>query len=76
MWEVRAVVESSRDKQTRLRVAQFGIHRRLKKNKMADVSRRLRLRKGVKINILESFCLAQFSKYLLSDNPMPIILRD
>ena len=53
MWEVRAVVESSRDKQTRLRVAQFGIHRRLEKNKMTDVSMRLRLKKLVKIIIHE-----------------------
>lgn len=37
-------------------------------SKMADVRRRLKLRRGIKINILESFYTVQFSKYLLTDN--------
>ena len=67
VWEMRAVVGSCRERQSRLRVVQFGTHGHLWNNKMADVSRRLKLRSGIKINILESFCLAQFSKYLLND---------
>lgn len=42
---------------------------------MADVRRCLKLRRAVEINILVSFCPAQFSRYLLSDNNMSIILR-
>lgn len=49
-------------------MVQFRTQGSLWNDKMADVRRHLKPGRSVKINILESFCTVQFSKYLLTDS--------